>query len=311
MTIIQLKYVIEISKVGSLNQAANNLFISQSALSTAIRNLEKELGHKIFFRTNKGIQLTPFGNEFVQCIIPINMQIDQLSKMVSHPNSNFTMSISIASPNFFFISDIFAKLYNKYKLLGIIIKSYEGSINEIINYVNNNIVEVGIIRFWNCYQNIIKNQIDALDMEFYPIASLRVGVTVGPNSPLFHIKENYINKDMLEAYPLVIYHYLSDGPYSDIFERLEISTSPNRIVTSSRAMIYEILGKTDAYYLDSLYSNNYIRTKDFPFPQRTLIFSDCEIKSELGWIIKKNQNLSPITKEFINMFTDYMLKDSL
>ena len=43
VTLEQLNYVIEVSKTGSMNKAANNLFISQSTLSVSIQNLEKEL----------------------------------------------------------------------------------------------------------------------------------------------------------------------------------------------------------------------------------------------------------------------------
>ena len=46
MTFEQLNYVIEVSKTGSINKAAVNLFVSQSSLSQAIQNLEKELGYE-------------------------------------------------------------------------------------------------------------------------------------------------------------------------------------------------------------------------------------------------------------------------
>ena len=44
MTFQQLTYVVEISKCGSINKAAHKLFLSQSGISTAVRELEQELG---------------------------------------------------------------------------------------------------------------------------------------------------------------------------------------------------------------------------------------------------------------------------
>ena len=44
MTFQQLTYVVEISKCGSINKAAHKLFLSQSGISTAVRELEEELG---------------------------------------------------------------------------------------------------------------------------------------------------------------------------------------------------------------------------------------------------------------------------
>ena len=40
MNLNQLRYVIKVAETGSINRAASNLFISQSVLSTSIRNLE-------------------------------------------------------------------------------------------------------------------------------------------------------------------------------------------------------------------------------------------------------------------------------
>lgn len=48
MTFEQFKYVLEVAKCGSFNQAANTMFLSQSTLSTSIKNLEEELGQSLF-----------------------------------------------------------------------------------------------------------------------------------------------------------------------------------------------------------------------------------------------------------------------
>ena len=55
MTIQQCKYVLEISKTGSFNEASKTLFIAQSSLSASIKSLETELGIKIFERSNNGV----------------------------------------------------------------------------------------------------------------------------------------------------------------------------------------------------------------------------------------------------------------
>ena len=44
MTLLQMRYILEVERCGSMNRAAQDLFISQSALSTAILEVEKELG---------------------------------------------------------------------------------------------------------------------------------------------------------------------------------------------------------------------------------------------------------------------------
>lgn len=64
MTLQQLKYIIEIVNCGSINEAAKRLYISQPSLSSAMKELETEIGFELFFRTPKGITLTE-GAEFL------------------------------------------------------------------------------------------------------------------------------------------------------------------------------------------------------------------------------------------------------
>ena len=65
MTLQQLKYALTIADCGSMNEAAKQLFISQPSLSETMKELEAEIGIEIFLRSNRGISLTPEGEEFL------------------------------------------------------------------------------------------------------------------------------------------------------------------------------------------------------------------------------------------------------
>ena len=62
------KYIYEIYKSGSFMKAAENLFISQPALSFTIKKFEEELGTKIFDRHTKPTTLTPAGELYIHFI---------------------------------------------------------------------------------------------------------------------------------------------------------------------------------------------------------------------------------------------------
>ena len=66
MTILQVLYVLEVARQNSISKAAENLFVSQPALSLQIKNLEAELGYDLFTRTSKGISLTELGQRFCE-----------------------------------------------------------------------------------------------------------------------------------------------------------------------------------------------------------------------------------------------------
>ena len=61
MTIQQLQYILEVERTGSVSQAAQNFYVSQSSVSNAISALENELGFPIFTRTWQGTVPTENG----------------------------------------------------------------------------------------------------------------------------------------------------------------------------------------------------------------------------------------------------------
>lgn len=311
MTLNQLRYVIEISKSGSINKAAGNLFISQSVLSTSIKSLENELGREIFSRSPRGIQITPFGKTFISYISPLYMQLKQLDDMLFRVDSSPSMTLSIASNGFHFLTNICAQLYQKYNSAGIRIEEYEGFGPEVMTLVANDTAEIALVRQWTCYKSQYSKQYRALKLQFHLLATLDIGITVGPKNPLYYSKENSVTADMLDPYPSILYSYLDYGPYSDIMDRLRLSPGHNRFVTSSRANIYETLELTDAYYLNSNY--NYLSDStrsalyETPSRRRTLLLRDCDIKSELGWVVKSNATLTPIASEAIELISELFL----
>ncbi len=64
--ITQLKYLQKIAELKSMNKASAALFVSQSNLSYAMKQLEDELNLEILVRTNKGVALTEAGEELLQ-----------------------------------------------------------------------------------------------------------------------------------------------------------------------------------------------------------------------------------------------------
>ena len=65
MTLQQLHYAIVISETGSMNKAAERLYIAQPSLTGAMQELERELGITIFHRSGRGVTLTNDGQEFI------------------------------------------------------------------------------------------------------------------------------------------------------------------------------------------------------------------------------------------------------
>ncbi len=74
-----LRYFVTVARLGSISRAAEKLFISQPPLSAQIRQLENEVGAKLFARLPRGVQLTPAGQSFLEDAIAILSRTDQAS----------------------------------------------------------------------------------------------------------------------------------------------------------------------------------------------------------------------------------------
>jgi SAM-dependent methyltransferase len=77
------KLVDTVSKVGSLTKAAEQLFLTQSALSHQLRELENQLGTQVFYRVNNQLHFTPVGKEFLDAGKDILEQLEKLQQRLS------------------------------------------------------------------------------------------------------------------------------------------------------------------------------------------------------------------------------------
>ena len=80
MTLQQLTYLVTVADCGNITEAAEKLFVSQPSLSTAISNLEKEMGIKAFVRSNKGVAATREGEELLSFARMLLEQADHMKE---------------------------------------------------------------------------------------------------------------------------------------------------------------------------------------------------------------------------------------
>ena len=65
MTLLQLQYFQTLARVLHYTQAAAELHIAQPSLSYSIKELEKELGVKLFDKDSRHIRLSVYGEQFL------------------------------------------------------------------------------------------------------------------------------------------------------------------------------------------------------------------------------------------------------
>ena len=204
MTNNQIKYMIEVAQTGSVNQAARNLFISQSALSNAIMSVEQEFGRKIFNRSSHGMTLTAFGKLFIAYITPIHQQLTQLYAMRSSSAGGNTPSLSIISNGFYYISDIVAAMGQSHQASGLRISLQEDYGGNVSDVIANGMADLGVVRLWNCYRERNLESFAGAKLIYHPVAELQVGVDVSRRSPLYESAGEDISPEELAGYPQIM-----------------------------------------------------------------------------------------------------------
>lgn len=93
LTLRQLKYFVATAELGQLSQAAIQLTISQSAVTSAIRELEDTLGTQLFVRAASGVTLTNTGRRFLNQAYTILSAVDEAMRI---PNLESTLTGTLA-----------------------------------------------------------------------------------------------------------------------------------------------------------------------------------------------------------------------
>lgn len=142
-----LIYALEVERVGSISQAAQNLYIAQPNLSKSIKDLEKELGFPLFKRTSNGVQVTEAGSEFLYHAKQITEQLDAISRIQNH-SGNGKLFYKISIPRGSYLAEGFTSFIAELEAD----KGMEVTLNETnslgtISNVADRGYNVGVIRY--------------------------------------------------------------------------------------------------------------------------------------------------------------------
>ena len=202
MNIQYLKYVVEVDKMGSINKAAKNLYMGQPNLSAAIKELEKDLGISIFYRSKKGVFPTKEGEKFLVYAKKIISDINQLESLYT-ANTDSTIRFSIAACRATYItmavSNFINDLKNKEEMT---VNFNETNSLNVIHEVANGNAEIGIIRCQNIHENFFVSLLKSKNLIFEPLWEFKMLLTFSENHPLALKKK--IKAEMLKKYIEII-----------------------------------------------------------------------------------------------------------
>ena len=109
-----LEYFRKVAELQHMTQAAEELFISQSSLSLAIRRLEKEFGTQLFERKGRNIYLTPCGEILLRHVELALSHITKAREEISEYIKMQASSLTISSQSLYNFPGLMAAIISKY-----------------------------------------------------------------------------------------------------------------------------------------------------------------------------------------------------
>ena len=170
------KVFYEVAKCGSISKGAQQLMISQPAVSQSIQTLEDELGGKLFIRTQKGVVLTNEGKELYSYIKDgMTYFINGTNKFMSLKNLesgvlNIGASASISENYLMSYLSKFRKLYPNVKITivndltdNLLKELRNGNLDIVIASIQNNIKDLKIEYICDLHDIFVSSKKDSLD----------------------------------------------------------------------------------------------------------------------------------------------------
>lgn len=306
MTLQQLKYIIGVSEIGSLNKAAEVLYVSQPSLTASIKDVENEFNVKLFNRSSRGISLTNEGKEFVQHARQIYAQYESLLDDFD-PSKKRKKKFAVSCQHYSFCVKSFINLMKKLEVEDSSNK-YEFAINEtrtltVIEDVSNLRSEIGILNLSDFNRTFLSKVFKSNELEFTPLVSCRIFVYLWKKHPL--AKKEFITFEELKEYPCLMFDQNADSSFYYAEEIYADREYEKIIKTTDRATNLNLMVGVNAYCLCSGIISKELNGDDFvvvPFKDS----ENSENAMEIGYITKRNVVLSKAGKSYIEELKTYL-----
>jgi len=183
MNIKHFQYLVEIERVRSISQAAENLYIGQPNLSRILKEIETDVGFPIFLRTTHGVRPTERGATFLQHAHNILREMESIQMMSPHQMIEDRLRICIprSSVCFNMVADCL-KTACETQNVNVVIR--ECHAKKALELLSGGHAEIGIIRFREGYEEYFQEVAIAAKLTFHILSDYEDVVLMHKSHPL-------------------------------------------------------------------------------------------------------------------------------
>ena len=299
MTLQQLKYALTIADCGSMNEAAKQLFISQPSLSETMKELETEIGLDIFLRSNRGIVITPEGEEFLGYARQVTEQFGLLQS--KYIDKKVKEKFSVSTQHYTLAVKAFVETV---KQIGM--EQYEFAVHEtttisVIENVKNFKSEIGVLYENDFNEKVLNKMFKENGLEFVELFSCDTFVYLWSGHPL--AKQDVITMEELDEYPCLSF---DQGKNNSLYlaEEMKSTYEYRRLIKANdRATLLNLMIGLNAYTLCSGIICEDLNGDDY----KAVPLRETE-KMRIGYIKRKGAKVSHIGELYIEELKKYKEK---
>lgn len=297
MTLAQLRYAITVAGASSMNEAAGKLFISQPSLSASIKELEAEVGVELFKRTNRGISVTPEGEEFIGYARQVVEQYNLIeSKYILKENTKKKFGVSMQ--HYTFAVKAFVEMVKQFGMDEYEFEIHETKTYDVIEDVKNCKSEIGVLYINDFNKKVLTKLFHQSGVEFHELLKCHIYVYLWKGHPLASKKE--ITLEELEEYPCLSFDQGHNNSFYFAEEVLSTYDYRRLIKANDRATFLNLMIGLNGYTLCSGIMCEELNGSDY-----------CAVKLKsdeimtIGYISRKGVPISPLGKKYLEEIGKY------
>lgn len=300
MTLQQLHYAIVISEQGSMNKAAELLYIAQPSLTSAIKELEREIGITIFNRTGKGVTLTADGTEFIAYARQVYMQYETLQE--KYMGGTVKKKFGVSTQHYSFAVQAFVQMVQKFGTYDYEFAIREVKTAEVIEDVTTLRSEIGVLYLSDFNRQTMQRLLQANHLSFHKLIECGVYAYLWKGNPL--ASQESVSFEELAEYPCLTFE---QGDRSSFYLAEEIFSTNElaRVIKAcDRSTMLNLMKGLGGYtFCSGIICNDLNGSEYAAIPIR-----DDSSVMEIGYITRKNVILSEMGNTYIQEIQDYLAK---
>ncbi len=300
-----LRFVTAVEQYGSINRAAQQLFVSHSTVSRAIKELENRIGITLFQRNSKGVIPTTAGTEFIHQARRLLTDISYLERRYYDLPQSVPNSLLIATQRYTAVTNAFMKYYKLYcqdaEYLNLVL--IEDTTEHIIRMLADHTCNLGILHYTSDQEDAFFEQLRLTDLEWHVLEMRPIAIQIRRGHPLASLPS--VTIPMLRDYPHITYvdENVTHINYCSDISHFSNSVQKKRIVVQDRGTMRQMVNNTDGYYLGLDAS----RMKFFSETDPAYVpVSDVSFTLNTVWAKRRRHVVTEAEKQFLAILTGFL-----